>query len=113
MRHFNWTFDQRNERVRIERIAGDGPIPMDAEIVHGLALRPEGQNMVVQDILPGSRGHEAGLQRGDVLTRYGGRPFAERGCTPSAEALPAAITLTRLRDGASEDIILPLVTLVD
>lgn len=113
MRHFNWTFDMRNERVRIERIAGDGPIPMDAEIVHGLALRPEGQNMVVQDILPGSRGHEAGLQPGDVLTRYEGRPFAERGCTPAAEALPAAITLTHLRDGVSDDVRLPLVTLVD
>lgn len=113
MRHFNWTFDMENDRVRIERIAGEGSIPMDAEIVHGLALRPEGQNMVVQDILPGSRGREAGLQRGDVLTRYEGRPFAERGCTPAAEALPAAITLTRRRDGVSEDVQLPLVTLVD
>jgi len=114
MRHFNWTFDQHNERVRVERIEGDGPIPMDAEIVHGLALRPEGPHVVVEDLLPGSRGAEAGLQRGDVLTHLDGRPFAERGCgTRRGGEMPSSVIFTRVRDGEAVDIVLPMVTLVE
>jgi len=114
MRHFNWTFDQRNERVRIERIEGDGPIPMAAEIVHGLALRPEGQNVVIEELLPGGRGEDVGLQRSDVLTHVNGQPFAERGCSEvSGEDVSPSITLTRVRDGETADVVLPLVTLVE
>lgn len=114
MRHFNWTFDQENERVRIERIEGEGPIPMDAEITHGLALRPSGLHVVIEDILPGGRGVEAGLQRGDVLTHLNGLPFAERGCRiGDGDETPTSITLTRVREGEAADVILPLVTLVD
>lgn len=114
MRHFNWTFDIENERVRIERIAGEGPIPMEAETVHGLALRPEAGAVVVDAILPGSQAAEAGLAVGDVLTHFDGLPVAERGCgLTDEEAQPSSITVRRVRDGEAEDIVLPLVTLVE
>ncbi len=114
MRHFNWTFDQRHERVRLERIAGDGPIPMDAETVHGLALRPQGRDVVIDAILPGSRAIEAGLAEGDVLTHFDGLPVAERGCGfGDGEGIPSSITVTRVRDGEAMDVVLPLVTLVE
>lgn len=114
MRHFNWTFDHSNERVLVERISGDGPIAIDAETTHGLALRPEGAALVVEAILPGSRGEEAGLQPGDVLTYFDGRPVADRGCGPRDGEDPATeIIITRMRDGEMLDVVLPLVTLVD
>lgn len=112
MQHFNWTFDMENERVRIERIEGEGPIPMEAEITHGLALRPVDGGIVIDAILPGSRAGEAGLAEGDVLTHFDGLPVAERGCgLEDGEEMPTSITVRRR--GEAEDIVLPLVTLVD
>lgn len=112
MRHFNWTFDIENERVRLDRIEGGGAIAMEAEITHGLALRPQGRNVVIDAIVPGSRATEAGLAVGDVLTHFDGLPVAERGCGfARGETMPESVTVRRQSDEA--DIILPLVTLVD
>lgn len=114
MRHFNWTFDLENERVRIERITGDGPIRLPPETTHGLALRPEGGVLVVQAVLPGSGAAEAGLAAGDVLTHFDGRPVANRGCqTSDADETPDSLTVTRVRDGEAVDVVVPLVTLVE
>ncbi|WP_420433930.1 hypothetical protein [Hyphobacterium sp.] len=114
MRHFNWTFDLENERVRIERIIGEGPIMLPPETTHGLALRPEGGALVVQAILPGSLAGEAGLAEGDILTHFDGRPVADRGCQRSdADDTPLSLTVTRVRDGESVDVVVPLVRLVD
>jgi hypothetical protein len=112
MRHFIWTFDQDNERVRIERIEGDGTIPMEAEITHGLALRPVGENLQIDHILDGSRAGEAGLQVGDIITHLDGLPVRGRGCGIEDET-PDSVVMTRLRDGESVEVVLPLVTLVD
>jgi hypothetical protein len=114
MQHFNWTFDIENERVRIERIDGDGAIGMAAEVTHGLALRPQADGLVIEAILPGSRAGEAGLADGDVLTHFDGRPVADRGCGPEdGEAVPDTLTVRRVRNGEAVDIVLPLVTLVE
>jgi hypothetical protein len=113
MRHFNWTFDMEHERVRIERIEGTGPIRMAAELTHGLALRPTpGRTLTVDAILPGSAAREAGLAAGDVLTHFDGLPVAERGCGV-AQGAPTPQFITIRRKGDNEDIILPLVTLVE
>jgi len=112
MRHFVWTFDQDNERVRIQRIEGDGSIPMDAEITHGLALRPVGDHVQIEHILDGSHAEDAGLQVGDIITHLDGLPMRNRGCGIEDET-PDSVVMTRLRDGDSVDVVLPLVTLVD
>ncbi|WP_109259609.1 hypothetical protein [Hyphobacterium indicum] len=113
MRHFTWTFDLENDRVRIERIDSGGPITMDAEVTHGLALRPTpGRTITIDAILPGSAAAGAGLAEGDVLTHFDGLPVAERGCgVARGEPMPDAITVRR--QGENTDISLPLVTLVD
>lgn len=112
MRHFVWTFDQRNKRVRIDRIEGSGPIAQAAEVTHGLALRPASPHLVIEALLPGSAAAEAGLAPGDVLTHFDGRPVADRGCAWTPDARPETLHVTRLRDGEAMDVDLPLVTLV-
>lgn len=112
MRHFVWTFDQDNERVRVERIDGEGSIPMDAEITHGLALRPVGDHVRIEHILDGSRAGAAGLQVGDIITHLDALPMRTRGCGTDDDT-PDSVVMTRLRDGETVDVVLPLVTLVD
>tara|TARA_R110002073_G_scaffold121657_9_gene264298 strand:- start:6804 stop:7886 length:1083 start_codon:yes stop_codon:yes gene_type:complete len=110
MRHFTWTFDQDNERVRLVPVAPGDAMTTPSRPHPGLALRPVANGLEIQSILPGSAAVDVDLQPGDVLTHVFGVPMADRGC--EMRELDAW-TVTRLRDGQSADVTFPLVTLVE
>jgi len=80
LRHFRWTFDQANERVRIERWGDDVPIEFAAELVHGMVLSPQDGDFVVLGVLEDGPADAAGIQVGDRITHFDGKPVATRGC---------------------------------
>ncbi len=112
MRHFNWTFDLQNNRVRITRIEGEGPIPVAPDPSLGISLGPNARGLEVTGFLPGGRGQEAGLEIGDVLTHFNGQPLTDLPCEPvDPDANSARVTYWR--NGEIRETELFFVTLVE
>lgn len=112
MRHFNWTFDQRNNRVRITRIEGEGPIPVPPDPALGMTFGYDPRGLEVTGFVAGSLAQEAGLEVGDVLTHFNGEPVTGRSCDTALEGA-GSIRVTRLRDGESAVVEVPFVVLVE
>jgi len=99
MRHFTVTYDNRRRRVRFER-AASGPIVSPPRYEFGASLKPVRGSFEVLDVFDDAPAADAGLRKGDVITRLNGKPIAERGCprTDGPEA-PGNVAATILRDG--------------
>ncbi len=111
MRHFNWTFDQKNKRVRIDRFEPQTPITFESVVVHGMVLKMHQSGFRVRSVIANTPAAKAGLRAGDVVTHWNGVPVSERGCSewPAAAKL---LTLNLLRDGTelvAELFLFPLV----
>jgi hypothetical protein len=111
MRHFLWTFDQRNERVRAEPVVPDEPIMMPGYVGHGIAAVGRNGHLEVYAVLPETPAERAGLLPGDVITHFGETPVASRGCGNSAAG--EALEIRFLRDGRLESVTLELAVLVE
>ncbi|WP_412546502.1 hypothetical protein [Maricaulis sp. MIT060901] len=110
MQHFIWTFDQRRERVRIERIDPDAPITFEPVVSHGMVFQPEPNGFRVADILPNTPASRVDIRAGDLITHFHGIPIGERGCNPpEANTLPLIIE----RDGAVIERVLEMFAIVD
>lgn len=80
MRHFSWTFDQRNERVQVRRNDPATPITFDPMVTHGMVLVPEGDGMRVAAVLANSPAFDAGVETGDFITHFNGTQMRTRSC---------------------------------
>lgn len=110
MMHFNWTFDQRNERVRIERHDGDGPITFGSLYGHGIVFENHEDGFFVRDVIDQSPADEAGIQAGDIITHFNGQPLMRRDCnTPAGQGL----TMTLVRNGEVRTVALNMRPLVE
>lgn len=112
MRHFSWTFDQRNERVRVIPNDPDTPVRFDPLVNHGMVLVPEGDGMRVSRVLTNSPAFDAGVEQGDFVTRFNGQSVRTRSCEMGSEP-PSSMELTLLRRGETINITLDLYPLVD
>ncbi|MEC9251068.1 MAG: hypothetical protein VX501_10490 [Pseudomonadota bacterium] len=110
MRHFIWTFDQRNERVRIERIEPDAPITFEPVISHGMVFRPEANGFRVADVIANTPAAQVDIREGDLVTHFHGTPVAERGCNPPIED---HLPITLERDGEVMERVLDMFAIVD
>ena len=109
LRHFVWTFDQKNERVRIERIDADAPIAFAPIVTHGMLVVPEDGALRVRSVVEGGPAEAAGVLEDDLITHIDGLPVGERGCEPSKTE---SLALTLVRDRASLEVPMPLFPLV-
>lgn len=107
MQHYRITFDVENKRMRWKQITDD-PITSDSQKTFGVTLKPAANGLEVEAQLDGL---EVDLQPGDVLTHFSGVPAAQRGC--DALGGGGEVTATRLRDGISEDLVIPVLTAVE
>lgn len=110
MMHFNWTFDQRNERVRVERHDGPDPITFGPLLGHGVIFANHPDGFRVHDVIPDSPADRAGVQAGDVITHFNGQPLMQRDCDAAASDV---LTLTLVRAGAVMELSLDLFALVE
>jgi len=109
MRHFTWTFDFERERVRVER-RSDTELVFPPEASLGLSFRPVAEGLHIEAVLDGAA-EGIDLQAGDIITHWNGRPVRDRGC--DAGSLGEVIRMTRLRDGDSAEVDVPVVVLVE
>ncbi len=112
MRHFSWTFDQRNERVRIERNDPQVPITFAPVVTHGLVLVPENDGMRVATVIANSPAFDAGVQTGDFVTHFNGAEMRARSCDLET-APPETLEIDLIRDGEALALTLSLYPLVD
>ena len=108
MQHFTWTFDIRNERVRIVPREDTAPT-FGPERSHGLVLAPDRRGLRVHEIVAGAAAAESGLMDGDVVYRINGQTLLERGC---ALEVPDPMTVTVWRGQESLEFTFPLTTFV-
>lgn len=80
LRHFNWTFDLRNKRVRIERYGPETPITFAAVINHGMVLQLHKKGFRIKSIIANTPAAKADLRDGDIVTHWNGALIGERGC---------------------------------
>lgn len=82
MRHFNWTFDIANKRVRLDRIDPQAPISFPPLRAHGMVFRPRDNGFEVVSVVDGTPADIADIQPGDFITHYDHEPVASRSCEP-------------------------------
>lgn len=109
MQHFTWTFDFERERVRIER-RSDTELVFPPEPALGLSFRPVTEGLHVEAVLDGAA-PDIDIRAGDVITHWNDRPVRDRGC--NSGEIGDVIRLTRLRDGDSAEVDVPVVVLVE
>jgi hypothetical protein len=92
MHHFTWTFDQRNERVRLVRTDPDRPIQFGPMRGHGMVLAPDPVGLRVHDIIANSPASQVDIQTGDIVTHFDGQPLLDRDCdAPGGTSLQITI----------------------
>lgn len=105
LQYFQLTFDPKKKRVRLLPYS-TANITMPSEHGWGLIIRPVKTGLRIEDILAHGPAASVDLMTGDTITHVNEKPIAERGCTRPLPSAP--ITLTRLRDGQSSDVVLDL-----
>lgn len=110
MKHFVWTFDQENERVRILPVDPDQIITFDPVYGHGIVLGSHPDGFRVADVLEDTPASRVDVQAGDIITHWNGAPVATRGCD-RGDSLTLDITIRR--DGEILERRLELFPLVD
>ena len=111
MTHFQWTFDQRHERVQITRRDVNSPLAMDSFKSHGIAMVGRAGALHVFDLIPNTPAADAGLEKGDVITHINGLPVASRGCDSMNDADKLALTVKR--DDDVRELVVDLTVLVE
>lgn len=112
MRHFSWTFDQRNERVRLVRNDPETPITFAPLVTHGLVLVPENDGMRVASVIANSPAFDAGVQTDDFITHFNGAQMRDRTCDLDITP-PETLDIDLIRDGEALALTLTLYPLVD
>ncbi|WP_306250915.1 PDZ domain-containing protein [Parvularcula sp. IMCC14364] len=102
MRHFVWTFDVPNRRVRITR-PEDTPISFPSDYGLGANMTVSKDGLLVGDVFPGSAAMGAGLQSGDVITSINDQPVFDRGCS-QVGAAPRPVKLVYRREGVEQSV---------
>ncbi len=100
LRHFVITLDQDNRRVEF-MAARNEAVPAEPYIELGAVMRPTARGFEVLRLYEGLPFIEAGVEVGDVISHYNGRPIAERGCSPIE---PGTLRLTVQRDDATLEL---------
>lgn len=95
MRHFSFTFDQKNHRVRISSQSNE-PILVPSQTSSGILLSAQEGDLKVIDVVTGSPAATAGLKAGDQLVAIDNKLPAERGC--AQRSIPEGSVLTFRRD---------------
>lgn len=113
MRHFSWTFDQRRDRIRIERPAGPSVLSSPPLVRRGFGVRPRPDGLEVIRVLAGTPAERAGLRAGDVVTAIDGVPVEERGCGEPLGSSPGTpVEVTIIRDGRRSELSFETATLI-
>ena len=112
MRHFNWTFDLKKKRVRIERHEPETPITFEPIVTHGMVMEMHPRGFRIRSVVANTPAAQVDLREGDVVTHWNGLPIGQRGCDeePADRQL---LTVQLLRDGAELEVPIPLFALVD
>jgi hypothetical protein len=110
MKHFVWTFDQHNERVRILPVDPDQTITFEPVYGHGIVLGSHPDGFRIADIIDDTPAGRTDLQAGDIITHWNGAPVATRGCDRGDNQ---RLDLTIRRNGEILERHLELFPLVD
>ena len=111
MRHFNWTFDQSTERVRMVRHHPEIPITFEPDFDHGMVFEPHPLGYRVEAVVANTPASHAGVHVGDIVTAYNGRPLDVRGCDGPPPSNTLVVSL--IRDGREMALTLELFALVE
>ncbi len=112
LHHFSWTFDQKNDRVRIVQNNPEMPITFESVIAHGMVLSPNSAGFKVKTILKGTPAASAGIKPEDLITHFNGVPYDRHGCEEKSKA-NEILTVTLQRNGVALEVDLFLFPLVD
>jgi len=112
MRFFDWTFDQKNKRVRLEQHILHEPVIFEPIIAHGMVLVPKASGFKVTTVLNNTPAAAADIQPDDVVTHFNGIPMAEIGCDEDITDRKN-LTITLQRNGKGLEVELFLFTLVE
>jgi len=74
LQHFVLTFDQRQGRIRVERLA-DAPIPAEPILGTGVLKEVLPEGFLVRMLTPGSPAEAAGIQVGDLIIEFSGARY--------------------------------------
>jgi len=110
MRHFVWTFDQDNERVRIVPLDPDQIITFGPVYGHGIILGSHPDGFRVVDVVENTPAARVDLKTDDIITHWNGAPVATRGCERSEDLV---LNITLRRDGEILERRLELFPLVE
>jgi S1-C subfamily serine protease len=104
LRHFTVTFDQRRDRVFLQRVGGPLP-PSTPRWSAGLSFAKSPAYWRVASVVAGSPAAQAGVRTGDLVVRINGEPVAQWDRRRYDEAVErrATLTLTFLNGSAETD----------
>lgn len=103
---FRVTYDPSEERMMFEPYE-PGPIASPPYTSIGVALAPRENGL---EVIARLTENAPDLQEGDLITHLDGMPVGTHGCRATGDTSPRAIT--RLRDGVSETLTVPIIDLV-
>ncbi len=112
LRHFVWTFDRRNRRMRIEALGAPEAIVMESRRGTGIAVLPRKGVLEVLRVFPDTPAQRAGLVEGDVIAAIDGKSPAARGCWSDGESDRNPLRLTVERGERTLEVILEAEVLV-
>jgi len=111
MRFFNWTFDQKNKRVRVEQHEPNEPVIFEPIIAHGMVMVPRASGFRVTSVLDNTPAAAADIRPDDVVTHFNGTTMAELGCDDDI-ADYEKLTVILQRQGKELEVEIFLFTLV-
>jgi hypothetical protein len=114
LREFRVAFDFTHRRVRFER-TGTEPVRCPPVRSTGAGFLSDDDAWTVAYLLDGSPAERAGLRVGDRVTTFDGQAVSEIGRSEYDKMLAtrASVSLRVIRDGAAQDVVVEVVTLVE
>jgi len=89
----------RRRQVRQQKL-GVCVSELTPELKTYMALEPDAQGVIITEVLPGSPAVRSGMQRGDVITRFGQTPIADSSDLDDVHRLyPGPVEVTICREG--------------
>jgi hypothetical protein len=112
LERFEWTFDQRKDRIRM-RPDSDEPILLQPDRGIGVGFRARVNGFEVLRVFDGSPAADAGLGEGDLVVAIDGHPLPDETCRQFfADPDQRTTILTVRRDGADRDLEVAIIDLV-